>query len=241
MLLTVCVVPIIITLMINSFTVVPTERHDETASILLIAKFGRGELENNYSYFSTRVQDCVSLEMAQKYDSGDITSSDFLYELEDKIGVKETNDVVMEISLTVLRHNFGRQVLKIVKDCLIYANPHLFGIIELNGVHVGGLDWNYSRFVMNSPIISKIYYNYSLYVSFFLIFILSVHLSWNERNIFKRNPLIWTVIGILSFLLVGLWGVVNNSKPNDRYVLILYVFWELILIFEIEELKSGLK
>lgn len=236
LLIAVCIVPIIITFIINSFTVIPTERHEETASILLIAKFGRGELEDNYSNFSPKIQDCVTLEMAQKYDAGEMTSSDFLYELEDKIGVSETNAIVMEISLTILKHNFGEQVLKIVKDCLIYANPHLFGVIELNGVHVGGLDWNYSRFIMNSPLVSKIYYNYSLYFSFFLLLIVSVYFSWNEKNIFKRNLSIWSVLGIMSFLLVGLWGVVNNSKPNDRYVLILYVFWELVLMFELEEI-----
>lgn len=236
-----CVLPILLTSIINYNTSVLASDsgvHAQSVSLRLLAKFGIGNMEINYDNFPEEVRQYLSLETAEDLDAGNLKPGQVLLLLEDEIGVAKTNEFVYEITYIVLKNSFGKEMLEIVKDWLLYANPLIFGVIELNGVHVGGIDWNYGRMVMNTPAISKVYYNFSMYLGVMLLLGITVYLLWNERNILRGKFRIWGGIGIVGFLLVSLFGIVNSSRPNDRYVLIIYIFWYLLLLFEAEEVQT---
>lgn len=235
-----CMIPILVTGVINHNTSVresDVTTHEQSISLRLLAKFGMGNMEDNYDDFPEELKKCISLEVAINLDARTVKPGEVLGMLEDEVGVEKTNEFVNEITYTILKNSSGKWILMIIKDCLLYANPLLFGIIELNGVHVGGIDWNYGRMIMNTPVMSMVYYNFSLYVTTLFLLAFTIYLLWNEKNILKGKFKIWGSMPIMGFLLVSLWGIVNNSLPNDRYVLIIYIFWQLLMLIEAKEVE----
>ncbi len=213
-------------------------RHEQTATMVVLPKVARGYMEECYEYLSDDAKCVISLELAGAYDRGEISTSDFIIYIEQSVGQDTANKMIYSISWEVFKNTYRKQTANVLKDCFLYANPLMFGVLELNLVHVGGLDWNYSRFIMNTPTLSKLYYNFTLYFGLMLLIVVIAYLIWKEKNILKDKIRVVIAPFVMAFLLTGLWGVVNNSKPNDRYVLYIYFVWFVIFIVGFEESLS---
>ncbi len=208
-------------------------RHEMSSELVIFSRIVPGHGEKHYDEYSVLSQRIFTEETLGGIDEGSVYIPSLLYELEDEYGKEEVSTAIYDMCGVVIRNEWLSIFFNTLGKCFLYAFPHLFAIIELHIAHVGGVDWNYSRFIMYTPTISSFYYRFGVYIPI----IVSIFCLFRQKNFFmnvensKKKLVIWVVAILVWILSIGLWGVVNPSSANDRYVLVFYIYGGLWMLF----------
>jgi hypothetical protein len=209
-------------------------RHEMSTELILLPRIVPGYGEKYYDKYSEATRKIFNKEMLKGIDDEAVYIPSLLYELEDYYSKEKVSAAIYDMCRTIFANEWMSIFIDTLAKCFLYAFPRLFAIIEFHIAHVGGLDWNYSRFIMHTPTLSDFYYRFGVYIPL----IGTICCVFRQIYLFikcrkqQKKLAVWGIVVLVWVLSIGIWGVVNPSRANDRYVLVFYIFGELWMLLK---------
>lgn len=153
--------------------------------------------------------------------------------LADLFGAEKANDLIFSCDVAIIKNYPDRLITRAAYNVIQYILSPLQIVFNINGITAGASEWNFSRMYEATPAMTTFYYKSSLYM-FIILLITSIA---SAIKICKKafspclsllSPLLTVCVAISM-----VFGLLNASPANYRYLLIGHVFWYMLMVVSI--------
>lgn len=230
---------------VQHFTQKPGNRIKTTLSFVLLDRVAWPHFAENYEFVPIEVKETVSYEEALTFD---MHNNNVLYVtaplIEERVGHDKAQEIYRKIAGTVWQMEPLTVISDISKDVLTYVCAPLSFYLSTKGKWKStNTNWNVHCLSSATPELTEAcrdFYTWSL--TGVLIVILFFCLALKIISIFKKRKTMMERIKInpkafglkslilMNFILILWFTLGDGAPPNDRYILSLYLLYDLLLM-----------
>ena len=186
----------------------------------------------HYNYFSDDIKDIVSYDDAVVFDSH---NNNVMYQmasmLEQKVGKEKAGKIYREMAKVVWKHSHWKVLKDISEDILTMAATPISSLLHYYGVVEKNDSWNITCMSQKTPELTKIYDLYYLY-TLLLMLLGNIILIAKFKYLNNLKYLLKVIMPfvVMSAVITIWFSIGDGAPPNDRYALIIYILWSMIVL-----------
>lgn len=192
----------------------------------------------NYDDFSEEIRNTISLEEAVKFDEHNNNVMYYLAPMvEERIGTERASAMYREMAKVVWKNEPGKVMGDTAKCFLGFFFPHTNAYLSYHGKTETNNGWNLRCWSTKTEKLSDAYYHYYIFFFGVVLFAVAVVISLLKLLLPKKNPLhdAWFAAYAkrlvpyiaMSALICAWFSLGDGAPPNDRYVTLCHVVWNL--------------
>jgi hypothetical protein len=188
-------------------------------------------MATNYDDFSDEIKQIITLDDAKKFDEH---NNNVMYQMaplvESKVGKVEARRVYKEMAWVVLRNGPLKVLGEIGEDIFAMAATPVSSLMNEKGYCEKGDSWNIQCMSTKTPTLTAYYNLYGLYL-FLLLLVIAVWIvvKVDFRSMKQFGKVLMPFI-VMSLVLTLWFSLGDGAPPNDRYAIIIYITWELLVV-----------
>lgn len=195
-------------------------------------------MEANYNDFNEEIKNTISLEDARKFDEHNNNVMYYLAPIvQERVGTERASVMYREMAKVVWKNESGKVMGDIAKCFLGFLFPHTNAYLSYHGMVETNDEWNLYCCSTKTEKLSDAYYHYYIFffgiVFWIIAFIISIlklvaqrkcpiYDPWFASFAKKMIPYI-----AMSALICAWFSLGDGALPNDRYVTLCHVVWNL--------------
>lgn len=192
----------------------------------------------NYDDFSEEIKNTISLEEAVKFDEHNNNVMYYLAPMvEERVGAERASAMYREMAKVVWKNEPGKVMGDTAKCFLGFFFPHTNAYLSYHGKTETNNGWNLHCWSTKTEKLSDAYYHYYIFFFGVVLFAAAVIISLLKLLLPKKNPLhdaqfvayakrLVPYI-VMSALICAWFSLGDGAPPNDRYVTLCHVVWNL--------------
>lgn len=192
----------------------------------------------NYNDFSEEIKNTISLEEAMKFDEHNNNVMYYLAPMvEERVGTKRASAMYREMAKVVWRNEPGKVVGDTAKCFFGFFFPHTNAYLSYHGKTETNNGWNLYCWSTKTEKLSDTYYHYYIFFFGVVLFASAIVISGLKVLTPKKNPLhdarfasyVKRLVPYIamSALICAWFSLGDGAPPNDRYVTLCHVVWNL--------------
>ena len=226
------VLSLCLVLTVNHFTQTPGSygRPKTDLSFIMLDRIAWPHMAENYDDLPEDIREIVSFEEAQKFDShnNNVMYSTALV-IRDAVGEEKASDVYRRIAETVWRNEAPTVLKEIGDDILTFAGfPFSLFVDKFTHSVQTNHAWNLSRMCSKTPKLSVFCEDFYLYsFTACMLIVAGIYLLSPEKWKYRTKV---GSIAVMSILVVLWYSLGDGAPPNERYVLMGIMAWEVLMV-----------
>ena len=195
-------------------------------------------MASNYDDFSEDIKNSISMEEAMKFDEHNNNVMYYLAPmLEERVGTERASMMYREMAATVWKNEAGKVMRDTAKCFLGFFFPHTNAYLSYHGKTETNNGWDLHCWATKTAKFTDVYYHYYIFFFGIVIFSITIVLSILKLMTSKNSSLHDAGFVLyakklvpyiaMSALICAWFSLGDGAPPNDRYVTLCHVVWNL--------------
>ena len=214
------------------------DRVSTNLDFILLDRVVWPNMSANYDDFSEEIRNTISLEEAVKFDEHNNNVMYYLAPMvEERVGTERASAMYREMAKVVWKNEPGKVMGDTAKCFLGFFFPHTNAYLSYHGKTETNNGWNLHCWSTKTEKLSDAYYHYYIFFFGVVFFAVAVIISLLKLLLPKKNPLYDARFAVytkklvpyitMSALICAWFSLGDGAPPNDRYVTLCHVTWNL--------------
>ena len=219
-------------------------RVETNLDFILLDRVVWPNMADNYDDFSNEIKATISFEEAAKFDEHNNNVMYYLApKVEERVGKERASQMYREMAKVVWKNEPGKVILDTAKCFLGFLFPHTNAYLSYRGWTETNNGWNLHCWSMVTPQLSDWYFHYYTFVFGIVLFAVAILVSIIRLTVLKNKdyahymkkllPYFWMAVLICAWFSLG-----DGAPPNDRYVTLCHLVWNLFIYGTLVDLHN---